>query len=53
MPQPLGQTGSMSRLAGHGINYPAISGALHPLVGDDRAPSPLLNILGDFGGGGK
>lgn len=42
----------MSHLGGHDINYLAVAGALHPLVGPDRAPSPPLNMLGDFGGGG-
>jgi alpha-methylacyl-CoA racemase len=47
-----GQEGPLSHLAGHDINYLAVAGALHPLVGPDQAPSPPLNMLGDFGGGG-
>jgi len=47
-----GQDGPMAQVAGHDINYLAVSGALHPLIGHDRAPSPPLNMLGDFGGGG-
>ncbi|MFV9429010.1 CaiB/BaiF CoA transferase family protein [Rhodococcus aetherivorans] len=47
-----GQDGPMAHVAGHDINYLAVSGALHPLIGADRVPSPPLNMLGDFGGGG-
>ncbi len=47
-----GQEGPMAHVAGHDINYLAVSGALHPLIGVEQAPSPPLNMLGDFGGGG-
>ena len=47
-----GQTGQLAQEVGHDINYLAVAGALHPLVGVDGSPSPPLNMLGDFGGGG-
>ena len=46
-----GQDGPLARAAGHDINYIALSGALHT-VGRDGRPSPPVNYLGDFGGGG-
>jgi len=46
-----GQEGPLARAAGHDINYIALSGALHT-VGRDGRPSPPVNYLGDFGGGG-
>jgi alpha-methylacyl-CoA racemase len=45
-----GQEGPLAQAAGHDINYIALSGALHA-IGTDR-PTPPLNLLGDFGGGG-
>lgn len=45
-----GQTGPLAQAAGHDINYIALSGALHAIGGED-APSPPLNVVGDFGGG--
>jgi alpha-methylacyl-CoA racemase len=47
-----GQTGPLARAAGHDINYIALSGALSTCgrVGDK--PTPPVNYLGDFGGGG-
>jgi alpha-methylacyl-CoA racemase len=47
-----GQTGPLSRAAGHDINYIALTGALHCLGQRDRNPPPPLNLVGDFGGGG-
>ncbi|MEA3031239.1 MAG: alpha-methylacyl-CoA racemase [Sphingomonadales bacterium] len=46
-----GQDGPLAAAAGHDINYIALSGALHT-VGRDGRPSPPVNYLGDFGGGG-
>jgi alpha-methylacyl-CoA racemase len=46
-----GQDGPYSGLAGHDINYLALTGALHA-VGTAAAPVPPLNVVGDFGGGG-
>jgi len=47
-----GQDGPLARRAGHDINYIAVSGALHPIGPADRPPTPPLNYVGDFGGGG-
>jgi alpha-methylacyl-CoA racemase len=46
-----GQDGPLAHAAGHDINYIALSGALHG-VGREGRPSPPVNYLGDFGGGG-
>ena len=46
-----GQEGPIAHAAGHDINYIALTGALHAIGGADK-PSPPLNIVGDFGGGG-
>lgn len=46
-----GQEGPLAQVAGHDINYIALSGALEPIVGADGAPVPPINFLGDFGGG--
>ena len=46
-----GQDGPYAQMAGHDINYIALSGALHA-IGTEEVPVPPLNILGDFGGGG-
>ena len=47
-----GQNGPLAHTAGHDINYIALAGALEPLAGRDLTPTPPLNMLGDFGGGG-
>lgn len=46
-----GQNGPFSKMAGHDINYIAISGVLSMLGGRDK-PSPPINLMGDFAGGG-
>lgn len=46
-----GQTGPLATVAGHDINYIALSGALYAMGDSDRAPTPPLNLVGDFGGG--
>lgn len=46
-----GQDGPLAQLAGHDINYIAISGALWPLGRAGERPVPPLNLVGDFGGG--
>ena len=46
-----GQQGPLSEMAGHDIDYIALSGALHSIGPSDR-PIPPLNLVGDFGGGG-
>ncbi|MET0928337.1 MAG: CaiB/BaiF CoA-transferase family protein [Aeromicrobium sp.] len=47
-----GQTGPLSHAAGHDINYIALTGALHAIGPADRPPTPPVNFVGDFGGGG-
>jgi alpha-methylacyl-CoA racemase len=47
-----GQSGPLSKAAGHDINYIAISGALHAIGRSGEPPVPPLNLVGDFGGGG-
>src|SRR3954452_6407664 len=46
-----GQDGPLAQAAGHDINYIGLSGALHG-IGRGGRPSPPVNYLGDFGGGG-
>jgi alpha-methylacyl-CoA racemase len=45
-----GQSGPMASAPGHDIDYVALSGVLH-MCGSADAPSPPLNLLGDYGGG--
>jgi alpha-methylacyl-CoA racemase len=45
-----GQDGPYAQMAGHDINYIAITGALHA-VGTTEQPLPPANLVGDFGGG--
>lgn len=47
-----GQTGPMAARAGHDINYIALAGPLAHIGRRDQPPTPPLNLLGDFGGGG-
>lgn len=44
-----GQDGPWAQRAGHDINYIGLTGALHAVGAD--APTPPLNLVGDFGGG--
>jgi alpha-methylacyl-CoA racemase len=46
-----GQSGPAAMMAGHDINYIAITGALHVATRHGQAPTPPANLLGDFGGG--
>jgi alpha-methylacyl-CoA racemase len=46
-----GQEGPLAGAAGHDINYIALSGTLST-VGRGGRPSPPVNYVGDFGGGG-
>ena len=46
-----GQEGPLSQAAGHDLNYIALTGALHSIGRKDQAPTPPLNLVGDFGGG--
>lgn len=47
-----GQTGPYAPYAGHDINYIALSGALHGYGRAGDKPTPPINAVGDFGGGG-
>jgi alpha-methylacyl-CoA racemase len=47
-----GQDGPLASVAGHDINYIALSGALHAIGRRGEPPVPPLNLVGDFGGGG-
>jgi alpha-methylacyl-CoA racemase len=47
-----GQSGPYAAEAGHDINYIALSGALHAIGRAGGKPTPPLNLVGDFGGGG-
>jgi len=47
-----GQTGPMAMMAGHDINYFAISGSLHMCGPAGAPPHPNLNLVADMGGGG-
>ena len=47
-----GQDGPYASMAGHDINYIALSGTLHMIGRAGQAPVPPLNLVGDFGGGG-
>ena len=46
-----GQTGPLSKAAGHDINYIALAGALDAIGLKDHPAIPPLNLVGDFGGG--
>ena len=46
-----GQVGPNSQLAGHDINYIAMTGALRAITGSDGAPAVPLNLIGDYAGG--
>ncbi len=47
-----GQTGPYAPSAGHDINYIALAGALHSYGRAGDKPTPPVNAVGDFGGGG-
>jgi len=46
-----GQEGSLSKAAGHDINYIAMTGALHAIGKSSEPPTVPLNLIGDYGGG--
>jgi len=46
-----GQTGTLAQIAGHDINYLAITGALHAIGRAEGGPTPPLNLIADYGGG--
>lgn len=47
-----GQEGPMAHTAGHDIDYIALAGALAHFGRAGDKPTPPLNMVGDFGGGG-
>ena len=47
-----GQEGPYAHTAGHDINYIALAGVLEPMGRAGQPPTPPLNLVGDFGGGG-
>jgi alpha-methylacyl-CoA racemase len=47
-----GQDGPLAQVAGHDLNYIALSGALHLIGPPGGKPTSPLNLVGDFGGGG-
>jgi len=47
-----GQDGPLADAAGHDIDYLAVAGALEPLGRAGQPPTPPINVLGDFAGGG-
>lgn len=46
-----GQQGPLAQVAGHDLNYIAMTGALHATGSASSGPCPPLNLLGDYGGG--
>jgi alpha-methylacyl-CoA racemase len=47
-----GQEGPLAKVAGHSLNYEAITGAIGSIGPRRGPPIPLLQVLGDFAGGG-
>jgi alpha-methylacyl-CoA racemase len=47
-----GQEGPYAPTAGHDINYIALAGVLAHLGREGEKPTPPINLVGDFGGGG-
>jgi alpha-methylacyl-CoA racemase len=47
-----GQTGPLSQVAGHDLNYIALTGVLDMIGREGQPATPPLNLVGDFGGGG-
>ncbi len=47
-----GQTGPLAPVAGHSLNYESLSGAIGSIGPVGGPPVPLLQVLGDFAGGG-
>jgi alpha-methylacyl-CoA racemase len=47
-----GQDGPLAQAAGHDINYIALAGALAHFGRVGQPPTPPLNMMGDYGGGG-
>lgn len=47
-----GQEGPWAGMAGHDIDYLALTGLLHAIGGREGPPTIPLNLVADFGGGG-
>ena len=47
-----GQTGPLSRTAGHDLGYIAVTGVLHAIGRRGAPPSIPFNLIGDYAGGG-
>jgi alpha-methylacyl-CoA racemase len=47
-----GQEGPMAHAAGHDINYISVAGVLAHCARAGGQPTPPINLIGDFGGGG-
>lgn len=47
-----GQDGPLAHTAGHDLNYIAITGILAAMGRNGQLPTPPLNLVGDFAGGG-
>jgi alpha-methylacyl-CoA racemase len=47
-----GQDGPLAQAAGHDINYIALAGVLAHIGRRGQPPTPPINLIGDFGGGG-
>lgn len=47
-----GRTGPLADRAGHDLNYVALAGPLAHIGRAGQPPTPPLNLVGDFGGGG-
>ncbi|MFN8025307.1 MAG: CaiB/BaiF CoA-transferase family protein [Acidimicrobiia bacterium] len=47
-----GQAGPLANAAGHDINYISVAGALAHFGRAGQPPTPPLNMVGDYGGGG-
>lgn len=47
-----GQRGPLAQHPGHDINFIALTGVLAAMGEPERPPSPPLNLIGDFAGGG-
>ncbi|HEX5588497.1 MAG TPA: CaiB/BaiF CoA-transferase family protein [Acidimicrobiia bacterium] len=47
-----GQEGPLAHTAGHDINYIALAGALAHFGRAGEKPTPPINMVGDYGGGG-
>jgi alpha-methylacyl-CoA racemase len=47
-----GQEGPMAHKAGHDLNYVALAGPLAHIGRKGQPPTPPLNLMGDFAGGG-